>query len=138
MTFARIVFIAAGVWGLGLLTPLYFMFDAIGRMYASPINYPQGYYGFLAITMAWQCAFLVIGSNPARYRSMMVPSMVEKFAYVLTMGALYLQGRIGVTDVLVIAPDCLLGVLFAIAFAKTSAVAGRDPLAWIPLKAEIR
>jgi len=76
--------------------------------------------------MAWQFAFLVIGSNPARYRLMMIPSMVEKFAYVLTMGVLYIQGRIGVTDVLVISPDLLWGVLFVTAFAKMSALAGRQ------------
>jgi hypothetical protein len=124
MKFARRVFVAAGVWGIVILTPLYFLFDAIGRLYPSPINYPQGYYGFLAITLAWQFAFLVIGSNPARYRLMMIPSMVEKFSYVLTMGVLYIQGRIGVTDVLVISPDLVWGVLFARAFVKMSAVAG--------------
>ena len=126
MKFARIVFVAAGVWGIVILTPFYFLFDAIGHLYASPINYPQGYYGFLAITMAWQTAFLVIGSNPARYRLMMIPSMVEKFGYVLTMGVLYMQGRIGVTDVLVIAPDLLWGVLFTTAFARVSALEGRQ------------
>ena len=126
MKFAKMVFVAAGVWGIVILTPFYFLFDAIGRVYSSPINYPQGYYGFLAITMAWQFAFLVIGSNPARYRLMMIPSMVEKFAYVLTMGVLYIQGRIPVTDVLVISPDLLWGVLFVTAFAKMSALAGRQ------------
>ena len=129
MKFAKMVFVAAGVWGIVILTPLYFLFDAIGRLYSSPINYPQGYYGFLAITMAWQFAFLVIGSDPARYRLMMIPSMVEKVAYVLTMGVLYIQGRIGVTDVLVISPDLLWGVLFVTAFAKMSALAGRQALA---------
>ena len=126
MKFAKMVFVAAGVWGIVILTPFYFLFDAIGRMYSSPINYPQGYYGFLAITMAWQFAFLVIGSNPARYRLMMIPSMVEKLGYVLTMGVLYIQGRIPVTDVLVISPDLLWGVLFVTAFAKMSALAGRQ------------
>ena len=108
---------------------MYFLFDAIGRLYSSPINYPQGYHGFLAITLAWQFAFLMIGSNPARYRLMMIPSMIEKFGYVRTMGVLYIQRRIGVTDVLVITPDLLLGVLFAIAFEKASAFAGRQALA---------
>jgi len=129
MKFARMVFVAAGVWGIVILTPLYFLFDAIGRFYSSPINYPQGYYGFLAITMAWQFAFLVIGSDPARYRLMMIPSIIEKFGYVLTMAVLYIQRRIGVTDALVNTPDLLLGVLFTIAFAKTSAFAGRQSLA---------
>jgi len=126
MKFAKTVFVGAGVWGIVILTPFYFLFDAIGRLYSSPINYPQGYYGFLAITMAWQIAFLVIGSDPVRYRLMMIPSMVEKFAYLLTMGVLYVQGRIGVTDLLVTSPDLLLGVLFVVAFARVSALGRRE------------
>ena len=31
MKFAKIVFRVAGIWGLSVLTPLYFMFDLIGR-----------------------------------------------------------------------------------------------------------
>jgi hypothetical protein len=63
MRFARIVFIVAGIWGITVLTPLYFLFDISGRQYAPPATYPQFFYGFLAVTMAWQIAFLVIGSN---------------------------------------------------------------------------
>ena len=43
MKFAKRVFIAAGVWGLVILTPFYFLFDSISRSYPAPINYPQGY-----------------------------------------------------------------------------------------------
>ena len=119
MKFAKIVFLAAGVWGIALLTPLYFL-DAIGRQHSSPITYPQFFYGFLAVTMAWQFAFLVIGSDPAQFRWMMIPSVAEKFIYVLSMGVLYSEGRIRVTDVMIVAPDLLLCVLFIIAFATTS------------------
>ena len=38
MRFAKIVFIAAGVWGIVVLTPLYFLLDLTGRQYA-PANY---------------------------------------------------------------------------------------------------
>ena len=121
MKFARMVFFVAGAWGIVVLTPLYFLFDAIGRQHSSPITYPQFFYGFLAVTMAWQFAFLVIGSDPARFRLMMIPSVVEKLGFVLSMGILYSEGRIAVTDVVIVMPDFLLGVLFTIAFAKTSA-----------------
>ena len=120
MKFAKVVFLAAGVWGIVLLTPLYFLFDAIGRQHSSPITYPQFFYGFLAVTMAWQFAFLVIGSDPAQFRWMMIPSVAEKFIYILSMGVLYSEGRIRVTDVMIVAPDLLLCVLFIIAFATTS------------------
>jgi hypothetical protein len=121
MKFARVVFVGAGVWGIVLLTPMYFLFDAIGRQPSGPVTYPQFYYGFLAVTMAWQFAFLVIGSDPARFRLMMMPSVVEKLAFFLSMSVLFVQGRATVTDMMVVAPDFLLGVLFTIAFVKTSA-----------------
>ena len=123
MKFARRVFLGAGVYGMGILTPMYFLFDAIGRQNGSPITYPQFYYAFLAVTIAWQLAFLVIGSDPVRFRPLMIPSMVEKFYTVLSMAALFVQGRIALTDMIVISPDLALGILFVIAFAKTSAAA---------------
>ena len=124
MKFARRVFVLAGVWGIVELTPLYFMFDAIGRLRSLPITYPQFFYGFLAVTMAWQFAFLVIGSDPVRFRLMMIPSLVEKVGYIVTMGMLYAEGRIATIDMIVVAPDVLLALLFAIAFAKTSTSPG--------------
>jgi hypothetical protein len=123
MKFARRVFLGAGVWGMAVLTPMYFLFDAIGRQNRSPITYPQFYYGFLAVTIAWQLAFLVIGSDPVRFRPLMIPSMVEKFYTVLSMATLFVQGRIVLTDMIVISPDLALGILFVIAFAKTSPAA---------------
>jgi glycerol uptake facilitator-like aquaporin len=41
MRFARIVFIAAGIWGIAVLTPLYFLVDVTGRQYGPPIAYPH-------------------------------------------------------------------------------------------------
>jgi hypothetical protein len=110
--FARIVFIAAGVWGIVVLTPLYFLVDVTGRQYAPPTGYPQFFYGFLSVAMAWQVAFLMIGSSPARFRLLMIPSIVEKLGYVSTLLVLYGRGRISATDASPAIPDLLLGVLF--------------------------
>ena len=74
MTFPRVVFLAAGVWGLAVLPPLYFLVDVTGRHYAAPVDYPHFFYGFLSVALAWQFAFLVIGSNPARFRPLMIPA----------------------------------------------------------------
>ena len=127
MKFAKIVFLAGGVWGIVLVTPLYFLFDLIGRRNGAPITYPQIYYGFVSVALAWQFAFLVIGSDPVRYRGMMIPSMAEKIIYGLTMAILYAQGRIGLADVLPIVPDLGLCALFAVAFVKTSAAVQEVP-----------
>jgi hypothetical protein len=121
MKFAKIVYYAAGTWGVLVLTPMFFLFDWIGRNGPSQITYPQFFYGFLAVAMAWQFAFFVIGSDPGRFRLMMIPSMAEKFGHVMSMSVLYLQARVTTADLVTAAPDLVLGVLFAAAFVKTGA-----------------
>lgn len=125
MRFAKIVFIAAGVWGIIVLTPFYLLLDVTGRQYAPPTAYPQFFYGFLAVAIAWQIAFLVIGSNPARFRLLMIPSIVEKLGYVVTVAVLHGQARISAADAAAAGPDLLLGALFIAAFAKTPTWDGR-------------
>src|SRR3954463_12434714 len=118
MKFAKIVFIGAGVWGIAVLMPLYFLFDITGRQYAPPTTYPHFFYGFLSVTMAWQMAFLVIGSNPVRFRPLMLPSIFEKLGYVVTLAVLHGQARISTADAMAAVPDMLLGTLFVAAFMK--------------------
>src|SRR5438552_4010753 len=79
MRFARVVFGIAGIWGILILTPLYFMFDVIGRQDPPAITHPGFYYGFVGVGLAWQFAFLVIAQDPVRFRIMMLPSVLEKF-----------------------------------------------------------
>ena len=122
MKFARIVFIGAGIWGIVVLTPLYRLVDVTGRRYNAPTDYPQFFYGFLAVALAWQITFLLIGSSPARLRALMIPSMVEKFGYVATLAVLYSQARISAIDAQAAVPDGLLGLLFIVAFVKTRRV----------------
>ena len=119
MKFARVAFLIAGVWGIVVLTPLYFLVDLTGRQYVAPADYPQFFYGFLSVAMAWQIAFLVIGSSPARFRPLIIPSIVEKFGHVMGVAVRYGQGRLSVADATAAGPDLLLGVLFILAFAMT-------------------
>ena len=61
--------------------------------------------------MAWQIAFLVIGSNPARCRLLMLPAIIEKLGHVATLAVLYAAHRIGPADAQAAVPDLLLGIL---------------------------
>jgi hypothetical protein len=121
MKFARLTFLVAGAWGVLVLVPLYFVLDTVGRQAPPPVTHPEFYYGFLGVALAWQIAFFVIGSDPVRYRPMMIPAMIEKFGHVATMTILYLRGRMNTPQLLANLPDLLWGVLFVIAFRKTPA-----------------
>ena len=62
MKFAKIVFWTAGAWGVLVLTPLYFLYDFVGRQDPPALNHPQLYYGFAGVGLAWQFAFMAIGT----------------------------------------------------------------------------
>ena len=126
MKFAKYVFIAAGIWGIAVLTPLFFLVDVTGRPYQVPTDYPHFFYGFVAVALAWQIAVLMIGSNPVRYRLLMIPAFIEKAGYVLTTTLLYRQGRIAGEEAGTAIPDSLLLVLFVVAYVKTSRTANSE------------
>jgi hypothetical protein len=121
MRFASVVFRGAAVWGLLVLVPLFFMFDGSGIEARTPFTYPQAYFGFLCVTLAWQLAFWIIGSDPLRFRPLMIPSMIEKFGFVLALAILYALGRVGARELSPAVPDLVLGVLFVAAYVKTRA-----------------
>jgi len=121
MKFARVVFWIAGIWGVLILAPLYFMFNAIGRNDPPAITHPGFYYGFVSVGLAWQVVFFYIARDPVRLRPMMIPSVIEKFGYGASLLVLYFQQRIHASDLVLGGVDVLLGVLFLLAFLRTSA-----------------
>jgi hypothetical protein len=119
MRFAKVVFWAAGIWGLLVITPLYFMFDLIGRQDPPAITHPGFFYGFVGAALAWQIAFLFIARDPVRYRPLMIPSIIEKFSYGGAVVILVLQARMRGSDLVFAGMDLVLGVLFVMAYFKT-------------------
>ena len=119
MNFAKIVFWVAGIWGFLVLTPLYFMFDLIGRNDPPPITHPGFFYGFLGVALAWQIAFIAIATDPVRFRPLMIPSILEKVGWSAAVIVLVVQGRMHKSDMVFAGTDLLVGVLFVIAYFKT-------------------
>lgn len=122
MKFAKIVFLIAGIYGVLVITPLYFIFDQIGQQDPPPITHPGFFYGFVGAALAWQIAFLVIAADPVRFRPMMIPSIVEKVTYGVAIIVLYMQQRVHPADLGFAGADLLLAVLFAVSFLRTRAL----------------
>jgi hypothetical protein len=80
MRFARIVFLVAGIYGILILSPLYFLEARIGREQPPSITHPEYFYGFVGAGLAWQVLFLVLSTNPVRYRAMILPAVLEKIS----------------------------------------------------------
>jgi hypothetical protein len=119
MKFAKIIFGIAGVWGLVVITPLYFLFDVIPKKDPPAITHPGFYYGFVGCALAWQVAFCFIATDPVRYRPLMLPSILEKATYAIAIVVLVLQSRTNPHDLVFAATDALLGLLFVIAYFRT-------------------
>lgn len=124
MKFAKAVFWIAGIWGVLVITPLYFVFDFIGEKSPPAVTHPEFYYGFAIVTLMWQVAFFVIAADPARYRALMIPPAIAKTGYAISIAVLVAQGRVAQNQVLFGIVDFALAILFLIAFklAKTGPV----------------
>jgi hypothetical protein len=122
LRFAKSVFTVAGIWGILVTVPLYFVYDYIGRQSPPAINHPEFYYGFAGVTLTWQVVFLLIARDPARYRVMIIPSILEKFSYVIANLALFANQRMSASQALPSTTDLVLALLFIAAFLKTRAV----------------
>lgn len=120
MKLARYIFGIAGIYGLIVLIPQYFLEEKNGVDFPPAITHPEYYYGFIGVALAFQVLFLIIAKNPAGYRTAMIPSILEKFSFGLAVTVLFLQHRIQAAMFAAGIIDLFLGLLFIVAYLKTS------------------
>ena len=126
MRFAKWVFWIAGIWGFVVLAPLYFLREFIGTQDPPQVTHPEYFFGFVGVGLVWQFTFLLIASDPLRFRPIMIGAMLEKFVYVATVAILVAQHRASSKAGAGIVPDLLLGVLFVVAYFRTRALTPAD------------
>lgn len=118
MRFARLTYSIAGVYGLAILIPQYFLEARIGRDSPPPITHPEYYYGFIGVAAAWQLAFIIISRDPIRYRPVMVPAIVEKLSFGVAMITLFTDDRLSAQILAAGFLNLMFGALFIIAYLK--------------------
>ena len=119
MKFAKTVYYIAGIYGIIVLLPQYFMEAKNGQDYPPPITHPEYYYGFIGVAVAFQFVFLIIARNPVQYRAIMIPSVIEKFSFGIPASILFVQNRLAAPLFAAGLIDMILGLLFIAAFLKT-------------------
>lgn len=97
MRFAKVAFLVAGIYGLLVLSPMYFLANRIGQDTPPAITHPEYFYGFVGAGLAWQVLFLVLSADPVRYRPMILPSILEKVAWGTALIVLLWQGRVALS-----------------------------------------
>ena len=126
MRFAKIVFAIAGTYGLLVLVPPLFLESKFGGDYPPPITHPEFFYGFFAVAIAWQVLFLIVASDPVKYRAMMLPAMLEKIGYPAALLVLHAQNRIAPKMLALGSIDWIFLALFITAYAKTRTTDSRQ------------
>ena len=119
MHFAKWVFLLAGISGIILVAPLYFLEERFGQDDPPPINHPEFFYGFAGVTLAWQVMFLVIASDPVRFRVAMLPAILEKAGFAIAIPVLCSAGRVTAQWLGFASMDGVLGILFVVSFLRT-------------------
>jgi hypothetical protein len=122
-SFARRVFKVAGIYGLVVLVPQYLLETGLlpgGRL---ELTRPSDFYGFVGVALVWQFVFLLIASDPRRFRALMPLAVLEKLVFGIPVLMLYAAGRVG-GDVLAVGSiDLMLGTLFLISLRSVAAIA---------------
>jgi hypothetical protein len=119
MELAKPIFSIAGIYGLVVLLPQYFLEAKNGRDFPPPVNHPEYYYGFIGVALAWQVLFLIIAKDPVRYRAAMIPAVLEKAAFGIASIILFLTGRLSPVTLGFGIVDLIIGAFFVLAYAKT-------------------
>ena len=117
---AKTIYLIAGIYGLIVLVPQFFMEEKTGRDFPPAITHPEYYYGFIGVAVAWQVLFLILSKDPVRYRAMMIPSILEKLSFAIAVLILFFQHRISSIILAAGMVDLIFGVLFILAYFKTS------------------
>lgn len=87
------VFRIAGIYGLLVLIPMYFMETQTGIDSPPAITHAEYYYGFIGTAVAWQFVFLLIATDPVKYRLVILAAWVEKFSFGIAGLVLFSQGK---------------------------------------------
>jgi hypothetical protein len=115
-TLARWIFLSAGLYGLVMLLPQYFLEETVGRLFPPAVTHPDFYYGFLGAALTWHFAFFLIVADVQRYRPLMLIAALEKLAYGVAVLVLYHSERVAALVAGAGVIDLGLAVLFLAAF----------------------
>jgi hypothetical protein len=114
--FARRLFLAAGIYGVAVIVPMFFLERFIGKEDPPAITHAEFYYGFACTALAWQLVYLMMSRDPLRFRPMLLPAILGKAGFGISVLTLFAQGRLEAPGLVLPSIDLVLAVLFAWAY----------------------
>src|SRR5262245_51520723 len=94
-----------------------FLEEQVGRD-SRPVTHPEHISGFLGVAVSSQVAFLLIARDPARYRPLMIPAVLEEATFGVAALVLFAQQRIPGTLLVFGIIDLVWELLFLAAFRR--------------------
>ena len=122
-SFARRVFRIAGVYGLLVLVPQYLVETGLLPGAQLQLTRPSDFYGFTGVALVWQFVFLLIASDPQRFRPLIPLAVLEKLVFGIPVLLLYAAGR---TDGVVLVFGTIDLVLACMFFMARRSVAAAE------------
>src|SRR6516225_7468906 len=98
--FARQLFLGAGIYGMAVIVPMFFLEHLIGEYNPPPITHAEFYYGFVCVAFAWQIVYLMMSRDPLRLRPMLIPAIISKAGFGISVYVLFAQGRLEARNLL--------------------------------------
>jgi hypothetical protein len=118
MLFAKRVFLLAGVMGIILVAPAYFMEPWSEKIDPPHFNHPEHYYGMIGVVLVFQFLYLIIATDPVRYRPLMLLGALGKGTFAVSVFVLFAAGRVAPLWLGLATFDSTWVVLFLIAYAR--------------------
>ena len=109
---ARRVFRIAGLYGLVVLLPMFFLEGRVAAAMPPAFGHPEYYYGFLGAAATMQLVYLTIAGDPLRYRALMPIAVLAKLNFVAVVAILFAQGRLAPAGLSLPAIDLVIGLAF--------------------------
>lgn len=91
MRLARWIYAIAGIYGILVLIPGFFLESMVP---APALTHPEFYYGFYGSALVWQFVFLLIARDPLKLRPLMPITFLEKLAFFAPSLWLHFSGRL--------------------------------------------
>jgi hypothetical protein len=113
---ARCLFLGAGIYGLAIISPMFFLENLIGEYDPPAFTHAEFYYGFVCTAFAWQLVYLMMFRDPLRLRPVLIPAIIGKAGFAISVFVLFAQGRLATRNLLLPSIDLVLAALFAWAY----------------------
>jgi hypothetical protein len=120
MRFAKRIYRVAGIAGLFLVVPAYFLEGWTATINPPAVEHAEFYYGFVSVVMVWQLVYILIGTDPLRFRPVMLLAAAAKGSFVATLLTLFSLGRIQPLWFGFAAFDGTFTLLFLLGYIKTA------------------